>query len=231
MRLKYYALTLRQMNLKKTFVFFSLIIAISGIFIYFFNEKLEPTLDVICSNNAKNIAFKASNDAVYEYMENVNYNDLINLEKDSSGKVIAITAKVSEINKLSNVVSSNIQSKLEENKESKITLPLSEMLGIRVVAGKGPKINISAIIEGNVDVKFKSEFKEAGVNQTKHTLYVEITTNVSTIAPLFEKENQYINDIMIAETIIVSDIPSSYYEINGIEGLDTKTTLDVIDGK
>lgn len=228
MRLKYYMLTLRQMNFKKAFVFFFLIIVIVNISIYIFNKKIEPTLDAICSNNAKNIAFKASNEAVYEYIENIKYDDLINLEKNSLGKVTAITANVSEINKLSNIVSSNIQKKLEQNRDSNITLPLAEIFGIRIIGSNGPKIKVTTVVEGNVDVNFKSTFEDAGINQTKHTLYVEITTNVSTIAPLFKSEKKYVNNIMIAETIIVSDTPTSYYEINGVEGLDKKASLEVI---
>lgn len=92
----------------------------------------------------------------------------------------------------------------------------------------GPKIKVETVVEGNVDIKFKSEFSSAGINQTRHTLYVEISTNVVTIAPLFENEKKYVNDIMIAETIIVSDIPSSYYEVNGVEGLDEQNVLDII---
>lgn len=217
------------MNFKKAFVFFFSIIFIINVSIYIFNRKIEPTLDAVCSNNAKNIAFKASNEAVYEYMENIKYDDLINLEKNSSGKVTAISANVSEINKLSTVVSSNIQKKLEENKETEVTVPLSEFFGIRVIGSRGPNIKVKTTVEGNVDVSFKSEFKEAGINQTKHTLYVEVTTNVATIAPFFTSEKKYVNNIMIAETIIVSDTPTSYYEINGVEGLDNKSMLNVLD--
>lgn len=216
------------MNFKKAFVLFFFIIIIISISIYIFNRKIEPTLDAVCSNNAKNIAFKASNEAVYEYMEKIKYDDLINLEKNSSGKVCAISANVSEINKLSTVVSSNIQKKLEENKETEVIVPLSEFLGIRIIGARGPNINVKTTVEGNVDINFKSEFKEAGINQTKHTLYVEVATNVATIAPFFESEKKYINNIMIAETIIVSDTPTSYYEINGVEGLDNKSTLNVL---
>jgi len=229
MRLKYYTLTLRQMNFKKAFVFFSLVVLFVCISIYTFNKKIEPVLDIVCCNNAKNIAFKSSNEAVYEYMEDVKYEDLINLEKNISGKVTAITANVTQINKLANTVSSNIQNKLENNRESEIILPLSEMFGIRVIGANGPKIKVETIVDGNVDVSFKSSFEQAGINQTKHTLYVQISTNVITVAPLFVSEEKYVNDIIIAETVIVSDIPSSYYEVNGVEGIDKQTTLDIID--
>lgn len=228
MRLKYYTLTLRQMNLKKAFVFFFLVIFSISLIIYLFNKKIEPTLDAVCSNNAKTVAFKASNEAVYEYMENVEYTDLINIEKNETGKVTSLTANVSEINKLSTEIATNIQNKLEEKRMSEITLPLSEMFGIRVIGAGGPKIKVETVIEGNIDVNFKSEFTAAGINQTKHTLYVEISTNVVTIAPFFTSEKKYVNNIMIAETVIVSDVPSSYYEVNGVDGLDEQNILDII---
>lgn len=228
MRLKYYIITLRQMNCKKAFVFFFFIIIAAIGFMYTFNNKIEPTLETICSNNAKTIAFKASNEAVYEYIENVKYTDLINIEKNDSGKVTALTADIAEINKLSTKIGNNVQTKLEEKRNSELTLPLSEILGVRIVGAGGPKIKVETIVEGNVDINFKSEFTNAGINQTKHTLYVEITTNVVTIAPFYTNENKYTNKIMIAETIIVSDVPSSYYEVNGVEGLNEQNILDVI---
>jgi sporulation protein YunB len=216
------------MKLKKSFVFFVVVIASVCIIFYIFNKKIEPTLEAICTNNAKNVAFKASNESVYEYIKNIKYDDLINLEKNSSGNVTALTANVSEINKLVNQISSKIQSRLEEKQENELTLPLSEIFGIRVIGARGPKIKVWTIVEGNVDVNFKSSFEDAGINQTRHTLYVEIVTNVATVSPLFSTEKQYVNSIMVAESIIISDIPSTYYEINGVENLDTKTTLETI---
>ena len=227
MRIKYYRLTLRQMKLKKAFVFFLFIMFFCYLVIYFFNEKIEPTLKAVCQSNAKGVAFRASNEATLEYIENLEYEDLITLEKNSSNKVTAITANVSVINKLVNGIAYSIQENLDNIHDSKVMLPLSELCGIRVVGAKGPKLKVYTILEGNVEVKFKSTFEDAGINQTRHSLYVEISTNIKTLAPLFEDENTYVNDILIAETVIVSDIPSSYYEVNGVEGLDKKSILNV----
>ena len=94
MRLKYYKLTLRQMKIKKAFVFFFSVIIIVNAFIYFFNKRVEPTLDAICSNNARNVAFKTSTDAVNEYIKNVKYDDLIYIDKNGDGKVVSLNANV-----------------------------------------------------------------------------------------------------------------------------------------
>ena len=105
MRLKYYKITLRQMKLKKAFVFFVFVVFFCYLLVYFFNYKIEPTLKAVCDSNAKGIAFNASNKATLEYIENLQYEDLITIDKNSSNNVTAIKANVSEINKLINSIS------------------------------------------------------------------------------------------------------------------------------
>ena len=79
---------------------------------------------------------------------------------------------------------------------------------------------------GRVDVKFKSSFENAGINQTRHRIYLDITTNIKSIIPVCTQDQNCINEIMIAETIIVGDIPQTYYNLEGVENLDEKDTID-----
>lgn len=226
MRFKYYKLTLRQMKLKKAFVFFLLTFLISYFCIYMFNEKIEPSLKTVCNSNAKKIAFKSSNDAVLDCIQNIQYDDLITLEKNSENKVTVLNANVAQINKLVSEISYKIHKNIEKNKESKIKLPLSEVFSMRIIGARGPKIKVYTLVEGNVEVNFKSKFEEAGINQTNHTLYVEIVTNIETIAPLFSETSTYTNNIMIAQTVIVSDTPNTYYNIKGVDNIDTRSILN-----
>ena len=217
------------MKLKKAFVFLLFVTLFCYLIIYFFNKKIEPTLKAVCDSNAKSIAFRTSNEATLEYIENLEYNDLITIDKNLDNKVIAIKANVAIINKLVNGISHNIQERIDKNTNSKVVLPISELCGLRIIGASGPKIKVHTLVDGIVDVKFKSNFEDAGINQTRHSIYVEISTKIKTLAPLFEDENTYVNDILIAETIIVSDVPTSYYEVNGVEGLDKKSVLNITD--
>lgn len=80
-------------------------------------------------------------------------------------------------------------------------------------------MNIKTIPAGNVKTEFKSTFESSGINQTKHRISLEITTNIKVIAPFYTDTQEYINTIMIAETVIVADIPSTYLDMQGIQNL------------
>ena len=62
----------------------------------------------------------------------------------------------------------------------------------------------------------KSEFIEKGVNQTLHRLYLEIQCEISILTPFNTINEKINNQFIIAENIIVGNIPSSYYNLNGI---------------
>lgn len=229
MRLKYYTLSLRQMNPKKAFVFF-LLIMIIALPIYVYSHNIKPVLKTVCESNAKNICVKASNNAVYEYIKNVKYQDLIDVEKDNNNRVTAITADVMEMNRISNNVTTKLEEELANYTSSEIVLPLGVFVGSQLFAGYGPKINIQTLPVGELGVKFKSEFTAAGINQTKHRIVIEVTAYVQNVAPFFTENQSYTNDILVAESIIVGDVPQAYYEIQGVEGLSQKETLNLING-
>lgn len=49
------------------------------------------------------------------------------------------------------------------------------------------------------------------------------------LAPFVSDIEEYKNSIVIAETVIVSDTPSSYYNITGVDGVDKKDTLSILE--
>ena len=82
---------------------------------------------------------------------------------------------------------------------------------------------------GDITANLKSSFETAGINQTKHSLILEITAEVKVLAPFVSETEKYKNNIVIAETIIVSDTPSSYYNITGVEDLTNKDTVEFLE--
>lgn len=226
MRLKYYKLTLRQIGNKNPFVFFFfLVLIISGLFIYIFNNNIEPTLRTLCESNAKTIALVSANNAVYECIEDIKYDDLITVQKDEKNKVTALVSNSVLMNKISTNVTTKIQEQLSKEQESSIIFPIGSILGVKVLGGFGPRLKIKTIPAGGVVAKFRSEFTSTGINQTKHSIVLEVSTSVRILAPFFTDFETYVNNILVAETVIVGDIPSSYYDING----NPSSTLGIID--
>lgn len=226
MRLKYYKLTLRQMGINKPFVFFIiLVVVIIGICSLCFNKRIEPTLKALCQSNAKSIATICTNKAVYENIKDIKYDDLIKIEKDDNNKITALSANVMQMNLISTNVTTKIDEELTKNYVSEIVLPIGSMLGINILGGYGPKIDVKTVPTGSVDVEFKSEFISTGINQTKHSIILEVSTSVMVLAPFYTNAETFVNSIVVAETIIVGDIPSSYYDIDG----ETISPMDIVE--
>ncbi len=230
MRLKYYKLTLRQMRFnKKPFVFIFILI-ISIIFIYFIlMKRIEPTIKELCEYKARITALTISNKAVETNMQNITYDTLVTVNQDEKGKVRSITSNSIQMNKLAGKIEIDMQNRLQDSSYSNMTIPLGSIFGSNIFGGYGPKIKIKSVLSGTISVKFLSEFEEAGINQTKHKIILKIDTDVKTIAPFYSSIQTFSNDIVIAETVIIGEIPSTFYNISGMENVTNDTALELLE--
>lgn len=229
MRAKYYALTIRQMNFKKSFVFLLIFFAFILIILYTLNSKIRPAIIKVSENNARNIAIRCTNEAIYENIENIKYENLVKINKDSNGNVTSLSANSMEINKLTTKIIGDIEEKLQENEEGEARMPIAMFFDENITSGYGPKISIKTFPIGDIKGEIKSNFESTGINQTRHSLVFEITTEVKVLAPFISEVEVYKNSIVIAETIIVSDTPSSYYNITGVEQMNKKDTFTLFE--
>lgn len=70
--------------------------------------------------------------------------------------------------------------------------------------------------EGTVETDLKSEFKEAGINQTMHRIYLEVKCNVSILTPYNTMTETIVNQVLLAEGLIIGNIPDTYYNLQGL---------------
>ena len=62
---------------------------------------------------------------------------------------------------------------------------------------------------GFIEARYSSEFESAGINQTRHKIYINVKTKIRIIIPLKSSDIEVSNEIPIAETIIVGKIPKT----------------------
>lgn len=228
MRVKYYTRTLRQMNLKRSFVFFLVFFVLFATCANFCAKKVEPTIKNICSDNAKSMALRCSNEAINKNIEGITYDTLIIVNKDTAGKVTSLNANSVEINRLTAKITDDIEENLLNCRKEKVAIPVGMFFNEGIFSAYGPKINIKTYPVGEVKASLKSSFESVGINQTKHSLILEVDAQVKIFAPFVTQTEEYKNSIVIAETIIVSDIPATYYNISGIDNIAPKDTLDLM---
>ena len=62
-------------------------------------------------------------------------------------------------------------------------------------------------------MNFKTDFEDAGINQTRHRIYLEVNTKVKVVIPLTTDTKEVKAEIPICETVIIGDVPNSYINI------------------
>ena len=80
--------------------------------------------------------------------------------------------------------------------------------------------------DGTVETDLRSEFKEAGINQTLHRIYLEVKCNVNILTPYSTIKETIVNQVLLVEGVIVGNIPNTYYNI---EGLKDEQSFELID--
>ncbi len=227
MRLKYYSVTLRQMKIKKSFVFFTLLIVVIVVIVSSHYKKIETSLIEVCQSNAHSIALKCTEDAISENIGDITYASIINIEKTETGKIVAITSNVNELNKLSNRLVITLEENLQKNQSSHINVPIGILLGSKSFGGYGIRVNVKTLPVGDAKIEYLSHFDDVGINQTRHRIIIKITSQVKIIAPFTTILDEYTKEVVLAETILIGDIPNSYYNINGVDNLETKDIITV----
>lgn len=189
-------------------------------------RAINPILEKLCISEAKNIATIISNEETTKVMNEYTYEDLTILEKDQDGKIQYIKSNIVILNEIMSKITENIQKALEEEEDSKLYIRLGSFTGIKLLAGRGPKIEIVMSSIGHIETNVRSELSSAGINQTLHKIILDVRCNVTILTPYKEIESEIENQIILAEDIIIGDIPATYYNL---DGLKVEDSLEVIE--
>ncbi len=187
------------------------ILIVSVLIIVFFTENVNPVIKTIAEDQVRAMTTVAVNTAAGKIMsEQISYADIINITKDNNGDVTLIQTNSALINSIARRTVVLAQSNISSLGEQGIEVPIGSLSGIMFLSGKGPSIKIKALPVGTAESKFYSQFSEAGINQTKHTIIIEITSDVSVIMPGANATIQTVTDVVLCENIIVGKVPDTY---------------------
>ena len=180
----------------------------------FIDKNIKPTVIAISEIRARSITTQTINDTIrIKIKRDINYNDLIFVKYDNEGKVVLMQANTILMNSIAAEVALEVQEQLEKMSKSKIKVPLSNAFDTQIITL--PSISVQIVPQGAVSVDFATEFESAGINQTRHRIYIIVNTDIKMIVPLVTESLRITTNIPIAETIIVGDVPERYVNVPG----------------
>lgn len=182
------------------------------IFIYF-QRNVTRVLISISEATMRASTTVAVNDAVYYTLsDEMRYEDLVTIERDSTGNIVAVAANPLKINKIARDTASISQSNLKNLSLNGIPVPLGALTGIEAFAGLGPSIHFRIIPVSSVSCGFSSTFESVGINQTKHSIYLNVIADISIVMPSRTENFAVTTDVLVGESVIVGNIPDAYLQ-------------------
>lgn len=176
-----------------------------------FERSLKPTIRELAVVKARSAATEAVNKAIKEMLtDSVDYQELIYIEKDTSGRIVLMQPNIVRINKLASDTTLAINDSLKDLVDEQFFIPIGQVLGSQLLANYGPRIGVSIYPIGTVQTNVFDRFEEAGINQTRHRLYLDVQSQVKVVVPLITSNTKVTAKVPITETIIVGEVPRVY---------------------
>lgn len=185
-----------------------------------FRIKYHGTIRSLAETQVKNTTSDLINDAIDVQIDkgNIQYDRIVYFEKDLNGKITALKTNMSEVNRLKTDILNIINDKILALDTADIGIPVGSLVLPEFFSGKGPAIPIHILSIRNSDAVFASNFEQAGINQTLHKLTMEVSVDVSVLVLAKTESFTVTSEVVVAETVIVGDVPQTYLQTGGIYG-------------
>ena len=188
------------------------IIAVSCYFEFYVN----PQIVVANMSQIKNVATQTINDGIKDTIKQNNYDDLMNIEKDSDNKVSLISVNSGNVNKLNTDIIYTTQNHFKNIENMQIEIPIGTFTGIPILNGYGKNVLIKIVPIGTVNTKFISKFYSVGINQSCHKIFINVTISVNVLLPLYTQNVEVTSQVLLGECVIVGEIPNVYLNTDNL---------------
>ena len=173
---------------------------------------LKPVMTSMATARVSNLVNRIVSAAVNEAVENgdIDYQNFVIFEKDETGHITALRSNVAEVNRMQGRIADEILLRLAEVSTSELEIPLGTLTGSALLAGRGPSVFVRMQAVGSASAAFRNQFTAAGINQTRHQIFLDVDVYMSILLPGMKTSTKVSNEIAVAETVIVGGVPDTY---------------------
>jgi len=197
---------------RKIFLIFLIFSIFSSLF-YFIFFQFSPLFYDLSTDKVYSIVFEMINQSIYENLDDIGNESLIQYQYNNAGEIQAVNANVVIMNKLNNEISTEIIQKLSTLENIYVKVPIGSIFGMNFLAGIGPEIPIKIVPLNSFETEYRTEFTSSGINQTRHKVYIKVNCDVNVLSNITSDIQTIDIEIPIAETILIGNVPSTYFEL------------------
>ena len=182
---------------------------------------IEPNLEDVSRLRAEVLVSRTVNRALTEQFQNEERPEaLFVVTKDENGRIELVQANSLEINVLMTQLALNLQEAFRNMDKEPLEVPLGALIGSKLLSRSGPNIDLEITPLSVLSTDFRTEFESKGINQTKYKIYIILKCRVKVLAPFSSSTFDTSSTVLIAETVILGEVPDSFVQVPKEDILD-----------
>ena len=145
---------------------------------------------------------------------------LIHIERDDAGNIKYLEPDSRLINKLVLEFMTGVNETYSLEDTQVVEVNLGVITGSKILSQLPFTTKIKVQPLSLTKFQYETEFETQGINQTRYCVYCTINSRIRILAPFTDKVSEINRRFLLAEAVIVGDVPSNYVEVPKEDILD-----------
>ena len=198
----------------KWFICLVLLMVLAAYSMVFTEKIVKPNLAAIAEVKVKAMITQIVNDAVHkQFQTDADVTELLTIKTDKDGNITYVESNTRAMNSLATELTQAVQTQYKWKDPVIVNVPVGSIVGNQILSQFGPYVGLKVLPIGMSRVNFKTEFESMGINQTKYKVYLEMDSQARVLAPFSINNIDVQNTILVAEAVIVGEVPNSYINV------------------
>lgn len=188
-------------------------LALGTIVIFQMHTRLRPMVIAAASNYLDNQASEEIYRVVQAQLEEqeIRYDSIYTPVYGPDGSILALQADLTRLHSITTAVTADVMQAFEDSfVPEQVKIPVGTLIGSLSLLGKGPSVTVEVLSVGNISASYENEFISQGINQTLHRVVLHVTSELNLLLPGGVTSCSSESDIILAETVLLGDVPESY---------------------
>lgn len=160
-----------------------------------------------------------------EEMTSLGYSDFVNITYNSAGEINLISVDMLKVNNVMSFLSTIVLDEMQSITVDGADVPLGAFSGIMLLGDAGKDVKVEVETVGIAECNFRSDFQTIGINQVRHSLYIDIIATANVVLPLYAKDVFCESSLLLCENVIVGDVPEFYLQNASVFDISTAKQL------
>ena len=196
---------------RKTVIFRAVCLALALLIaVLLADAQLRPAVTELAALEAHRLATERINAAVVSVLSQgaPEYSELVKVSYGTDNSITGVSTDAVKLNLFKARVTEAIDAAFEDKERTEVRVPLGTATGVSLFSGIGPQIKVKVGCSASTASDFENVFASAGVNQTQHSVMLNIETTVVLSLAGRRMTEQVQTSLCIAQTVIVGSVPN-----------------------